>query len=665
MDAEQAKKRIDELRDRLREHSYRYHVLDDPAISDREYDMMLRELENLETEHPEFLTSDSPTQKVGGAPIAAFGTVTHIHPMLSMANAFDAGELRDFDRRVRSVAGDDVEYVLEYKIDGLTVVLDYQNGSLTRGATRGDGVTGEDVTSNIRTVRSIPLRLNEPATVQVRGEVFISKEAFKKLNEEREEAGEPAFANPRNAAAGSLRQLDPRVTARRPLDIFVFNVERGEGEQFAAHTEGLTYLRKIGLKISPYTFVTRSITEVIEQCDVWQEKRHTLDFDIDGLVIKVNSIAQREALGATSKSPRWEIAYKFPPEQKTSVIRDIFVQVGRTGVLTPTAEFDPVLVAGSTVSRATLHNEDNIRAKDIRIGDTVVIQKAGDVIPEVVEVVRDKRIGDEQVFEMPAHCPACGSEVIRLEGEAASRCTGTACPAQQRRLLIHFASRDAMDIEGLGPAVVDSLVTNNLIHDVADLYTLSTAQLLPLERMAQKSADNLINAINDSKGRGLSRLLFALGIPLVGTRAARLLAERFGDIDSLMAASPEDITAIHEIGGKIAESVKHYFSQTDNLDMVDRLREAGVRMTEEQRAPVATSEAVTGKTFVLTGTLPTMKRSEAKERIESMGGKVAGSVSKNTDYVVAGEDPGSKYDKARELNVPILDEAGLLKLFDQ
>jgi len=663
MDADKAKKRIDELREQLREHSYRYYVLDDPTISDRDYDMMLRELEDLEREFPQYQSPDSPTQKVGGAPVSAFGTVRHDNPMLSLANAFNAQELRDFDKRVRNTVGD-VSYVLEHKIDGLSVLLEYENGSLVRGSTRGDGVTGEDVTSNIRTIRSIPLRLNKSVTIQVRGEVFISKEAFKKLNGQREESGEPLFANPRNAAAGSLRQLDPHVTAKRPLDIFVFSVEAGE-MTFSTHMEGLSYLNEIGLKTNPYKYTAGSISDVIEQCDIWREKRHSLDFEIDGLVIKVDNIVQREELGATSKSPRWAIAYKFPPEQKTSVIRDIFVQVGRTGVLTPTAEFDPVLVAGSTVSRATLHNEDNIKAKDIRIGDTVVIQKAGDVIPEVVEVVKEKRTGDEKVFEMPARCPACGSEVIRLEGEAAVRCTGTQCPAQQRRLLIHFASRDAMDIEGLGPAVVDSLVDNDLIHDAADLYTLTAEQLLPLERMAQKSADNLIHAIGESKDRGLARLLFALGIPLVGTRAAWLLAERFGEIDSLMAASEEDITAIHEIGAKIAESLTHFFSQPDNQDVIERLRGAGVRMTEEKKVPVAVSEAVTGKTFVLTGTLPTMKRTEAKERIEFMGGKVTGSVSKNTDYVVAGEDPGSKYDKAMELNVPILDEAALLELLEQ
>lgn len=663
MDAEQAKKKIDELRTLLQEHSYRYYVLDDPAISDRDYDIMLRELEDLEKEHPQYISSDSPTQKVGGAPVSAFGTVRHDNAMLSLSNAFDDRELRDFDKRVRNAVGD-VSYVLEHKIDGLSVLLEYENGTLIRGSTRGDGVTGEDVTSNIRTIRSIPLKLNSPVTIQVRGEVFISKEAFKKLNEEREEAGEPLFANPRNAAAGSLRQLDPRVTAKRPLDIFVFSMEAGE-RTFDTHMEGLEYLKEIGLRTNPYKYNAGSIADVIEQCGLWQEKRHSLDFEIDGLVIKVNNLSQRQVLGATSKSPRWAIAYKFPPEQKTSVIRDIFVQVGRTGVLTPTAEFDPVFVAGSTVSRATLHNEDNIRDKDVRIGDTVIIQKAGDVIPEIVEVVKDKRTGDEKPFIMPTHCPACGSEVIRLPGEAAVRCTGTQCPAQQRRLLTHFASRDAMDIEGLGPAVVDSLVDNALIRDAADLYTLTEEQLLPLERMAQKSADNLISAIDDSRDRGLARLLFALGIPLVGIRAARLLAEQFGDIDSLMAASEEDITSIYEIGGKIAESLKHYFSQSDNQDMIGQLKEAGVCMTEEQRAPAAASEAVTGKTFVLTGTLPTMTRSEAKVKIESMGGKVTGSVSKKTDYIVAGEDPGSKYDKARELGVTILDEAALMELLEQ
>jgi DNA ligase (NAD+) len=664
MDEREAGKKIDELRESLREHNYRYHVLDHPTISDREYDMMLRELEDLEKQFPQFTSPDSPTQKVGGAPVSAFGTVRHDHIMLSLANAFGPQELRDFDKRVRAAVGDDINYVLEYKIDGLSVLLEYVDGSLVRGSTRGDGVTGEDVTSNIRTIRSIPLRLKEPATIQVRGEVFISKQAFLRLNEEREERGEPAFANPRNAAAGSLRQLDPRITAKRPLDIFVFSVEQGGMEQ-GTHMEGLNYLRKIGLKTSPFTYATSSIAEVIEQCDIWQEKRHTLDFEIDGLVVKVDSLAQRETLGATTKSPRWAIAYKFPPEQKTSVIRDIYVQVGRTGVLTPTAEFDPVFVAGSTIARATLHNEDNIRDKDVRIGDTVVIQKAGDVIPEVVEVVKEKRTGQENPFEMPSACPACGSEVIRLEGEAAYRCTGTQCPAQLRRLLIHFASRDAMDIEGLGPAMVESLVSNDLIHDAADLYSLQVEQLLPLERMAQKSADNLIHAIDASKDRGLSRLLFALGIPLVGSRAAALLAQHFESMDALTAADAEEITSIKEIGGKMAASIAHYFSQPDNKDMIGELKAAGVRMTEEERSPARISEAVTGKTFVLTGTLAGMTRPEATARIEALGGRVTGSVSKNTDYVVAGEDPGSKYDKAQALQVPILDESAFMDLLSR
>lgn len=662
MDTEQAQKRMDELREILREHNYRYYVLDDPIVSDRQYDMWMRELEELEARYPQYITPDSPTQKVGGAPVSAFGAVRHATPMLSLSNAFNGQELRDFDRRVRAAVGD-ARYVLEHKIDGLSVMLEYEEGRLVRGSTRGDGITGEDVTGNIRTIRTVPLTLNEPVTIQVRGEVYISKKAFVKLNEEREEAGEPLFANPRNAAAGSLRQLDPRVTASRPLDIFVFSVESGD-RTFDTHMEGLTYLKQIGLKVSPYIWPVSSIEEIIEQCEDWREKRHTLDFEIDGLVVKVDSIAQREKLGATSKSPRWAIAYKFPPEQKTSVIRNIFVQVGRTGVLTPTAEFDPVFVAGSTISRATLHNEDNIRQKDIRIGDTVIIQKAGDVIPEVVEVVKDRRTGSEIVFTMPARCPACGSEVVRLPGEAAARCTGTQCPAQQRRLLIHFASRDAMDIEGLGPAVVDTLVDNGLIRDAADLYTLTAEQLLPLERMAQKSADNLIRAINGSRGRGLARLLFALGIPLVGTRVATLLARHFGDIDRLMAAPEEEITAIREIGAKIAASLTHYFSQPGNRLMIDKLRAAGVRLTEVTDSGAA-SGALSGKTFVLTGTLSGMTRSEAKDKIEALGGRVSGSVSKKTDYVVVGEDPGSKYDKARELQVTILDEEAFMELLNQ
>ncbi|MDK2902613.1 MAG: ligase [Clostridiales bacterium] len=655
--------RVNELRRIIEHHNYMYYVLDSPEISDAEYDALMRELEQLESEYPELITPDSPTQRVGGQVSGQFQPVVHSVPLLSLNDVFSESEIRDFDRRVRAALNEDVQYVLEVKIDGLSVALTYQDGLFIRGATRGDGFVGEDVTANLRTIRSIPLRLKMPINVEVRGEVFMPKKYFYELNEQREKDGLPLFANPRNAAAGSVRQLDPVITARRHLDIFVFNLQRIEGYTFETHVESLMFLKEQGFKIMPYLIPCDTIDEAIEQCRLWEGKRYELPYEIDGLVIKVNSLRQREILGNTSKTPRWAVAYKFPAERKESIIRDIIVQVGRTGVLTPTAVLEPVRLAGTTVSRATLHNEDYIKEKDIRIGDHVLVQKAGDIIPEVVSVIKEKRTGNERPFEMPDKCPICGSDAVRIDGEAARRCTGVSCPAQVERGLIHFASRDAMDIEGLGPAVVRQLLDKKLIRDEADIYYLKYEDLVKLERMGHKSAQNLINAIEASKDKGLARLLYALGIPLVGTRAASILAERFGDIYELMKADQAQLTAIPEIGPKIAESVVTFFKQEQTKDLIKRLETAGVRLTADKKqkanAPLA------GLTFVLTGTLSKYTREQATEIIEDLGGKVTGSVSKKTDYVIAGDNPGSKLDKARQLGIKVIDQKEFEQLIGQ
>jgi DNA ligase (NAD+) len=653
LDIQKVKEEVQKLREKIRYHNYRYYVLDDPEIGDYEYDKMLNRLIELEDKFPELITPDSPTQRVGGQPIKEFGTVQHVVPLLSLANAFNDGELKDFDRRVKNTVGRDVRYIIEPKIDGLSVALEYEKGVFVRGATRGDGFVGEDITQNIRTIKSIPLKLNKPVDIIVRGEVFMPKKAFEKLNTERELAGQNLFANPRNAAAGSLRQLDPKITAARDLDIFVFNIQQAQDVHLKSHMESLEYLKELGFKIIPAILNTASIEDMIKVCNDWQDKRHALSFDIDGLVLKVDDLSQREVLGFTAKNPRWAIAYKFPPERQETKILDIIVQVGRTGVLTPTAVFEPVVVAGSTISRATLHNEDYIKQKDIRIGDIAIIQKAGDVIPEVYEVRNEKRTGDEQPFTMPNICPICGAKVVRLEGEAASRCIGDACPAQISRLIIHFASRDAMDIDGLGPAIINQLLDNGLIHDAGDLYYITHDQLKSLERMGEKSATNIIRAIDESKGRGLDRLLFALGIPLVGTRAASLIAGYFGHIDNIITAEADDFLQIDEIGAKIANSIVTFFRQPQNIALVEKLRKAGVSLEYKRRE---IGNALEGMAFVLTGTLENYTREEAKQAIEERGGRVVSSVSKKVDYVLAGEKAGSKLQKAKNLGVKIIGE---------
>lgn len=656
-----ALKRIAELREELEEHSYRYYVMDDPSISDAQYDKLMQELQKLEEQFPQLQSPDSPTQRVGGKPLKEFGSIRHTVPLLSLANAFGPEDLRDFDRRVREIVGA-VEYVVELKIDGLTVALTYIDGILTTGATRGDGVTGEDITQNLKTVYHVPLKLKNPIPrLEVRGEAYMPKDSFVRLNQDREENGEPTFANPRNAAAGSLRQLDPKVTAARSLKVFAYNIIYEEGANVSSQKEALKYMELQGFTVNQGFTVCQNIEEVIETCLSWIEKRHELPFDIDGMVVKVNDFAAQEELGNTAKSPRWAIAYKFPAQQEETVIEDIFISVGRTGVLTPTAILKPVKVAGSTVSRATLHNIDIIREKDIRIGDHVLIQKAGDVIPEVVEVLPEKRTGQEKLFAMPAVCPECQAEVVRLENESAHRCTGVFCPAKQREGIIHFVSRDAMNIDGLGPAVIGQLLEAGLIKNASDLYYLQEGDLRKLERMGQKSAENLLTAIEDSKGRGLAPLIFALGIRHVGARAGKLLAAHFKSMDALSRAGQEELMEINEVGPAMAESIVAFFRQEQSREFIKKLAEAGVDMTEESKLQ---SEALAGKTIVVTGTLVSFGRKEIEEIIEAHGGKPSGSVSKKTSFVVAGENAGSKLEKARSLNVRVLSEAEFMALLE-
>ena len=659
MTQSQAKEKITALRTELERYNYEYYVQDNPTVSDFVYDARMNELLALEGEFPELITPDSPTQRVGGQVLQGFVEVEHTVQMQSLSDVFSEEEFLDFDTRTaKALELDAPEYTVEMKIDGLSVSLEYENGIFTRGSTRGNGFVGEDITENLRTIGSIPLRLTEALPyLEVRGEVFMPKASFVKLNEQREVAGEPLFANPRNAAAGSLRQLDSRITAERRLDIFVFNVQQIQGKTLTSHKESLDYLAQLGFKTIPVKNLCYGGKDAYAEIQRIGELRGELPFDIDGAVVKINQFTERELLGTTTKTPRWAVAYKFPAEQKESKLLDIALQVGRTGVITPNAVLEPVRIAGSTVSRATLHNEDNIRNKDIRIGDTVIIQKAGDIIPEVVEVVKSKRNGTERVFSMPKVCPVCGEPLYREEGEAAVRCLSSNCPAQQMRSIIHFASKPAMDIDGLGPAIVEQLLDEGCIKDCGDLYTLTYADIVGLERFADKSAQNLIDAIEQSKNQGLDRVLFGLGIRLIGSRAAQLLANRFGTMEALMKASKEELSAVPDIGDKMADSLLHYFSEEKSLNLIARLKEAGVRMDYESRQ---TGDSLSGKTFVLTGTLPTLKRSEAQALIEEHGGKCSGSVSKKTDFVVAGTDAGSKLDKANALGVTVITEEELL-----
>lgn len=667
MQFEDAQKRIEELRQRLNRYGYEYYVLDQPTVPDSEYDKLMQELIQLEEQFPKLRTANSPSQRVGGEVLEGFKKVEHEIPMLSLGNAFNGSDLRDFDRRVRQAVGD-TSYVCELKIDGLAVSLRYENGQFIQGSTRGDGTVGEDITTNLRTIRSIPLQLNEEVTIEVRGEVFMPKKSFVKLNEEREENGEDLFANPRNAAAGSLRQLDPKVAASRNLDVFLYAIGENNVGNLERHSEGLDYLDQLGLKTNKERRICQTMDEVIQYIEEWQEKRPHLPYEIDGIVIKVDRYSQQETLGTTVKSPRWAIAYKFPAEEVITKLTDIELSVGRTGVVTPTAILEPVRVAGTTVQRASLHNEDLIKEKDIRIGDYVIIRKAGDIIPEVVRSIVEKRTGEEEPFSMPTHCPACGSELVRLEEEVALRCINPKCPAQIREGLIHFVSRNAMNIEGLGEKVITQLFDNHLVKDVADIYKLERDQLLQLERMGEKSVQNLLTAIETSKENSLERLLFGLGIRHVGAKAAKILAEHYGDIDSLMKAGEEDLQVIDEIGEKMANSIVTYFQAPEVEELINELKDSGVNVTykgPKTKNVVNLESPVAGKTIVLTGKLEVLSRNEVKEKLELLGAKVTGSVSKKTDIVIAGSEAGSKLTKAQDLGIEIWNEEQLQALFNQ
>lgn len=657
----------EKLRREIRHNEYLYYVLDAPEITDAEYDRMMVRLRELEARYPDSIPADSPTQRVGGRASSQFTEVRHLEPLLSLGNVFSAEELRAFDERVRSglPAGSKVEYVMEPKIDGLACSLIYENGKLVRAATRGDGVVGENVTANVRTIRSIPLTLKVPEgeavpeLLDVRGEVYMPRQAFMRLNEQRAERGESEFANPRNAAAGSLRQLDPQVTASRSLSFFAYYLV-GEGAQ-PKHSESLALLARYGFKVSENYKVVENIDEAIKYIGDFNELRQGLSYDTDGAVIKVNDVYQQRILGATGKDPRWATAYKYPPEQAETTLEDIDWRVGRTGVLTPTAVLTPVKLSGSVISRATLHNEDFIRAKDIRIGDRVVINKAGEIIPEVLRVVAEKRTGDEKEVEIPSVCPECGWRVERQGEEAAIRCTNPHCPALGREGLIHFVSRDAMNIDGCGPSVINALLDAGLVRDAADLYSLRKEDLLKLERMGEKSADNLLTALAESKKNELDKLLFALGIRHVGAKVARILATEFGSMEKLQQAQPEELAQIRDIGDKIAESAVTWLNVPANIDLVERLAAAGLTMTF---TPPASQEdnPFFGKTLVFTGTMPTLGRAEAKTMAQDVGAKVSGSVSKKTDYVIAGAEAGSKLEKAQQLGVTVIDEAEFLRL---
>jgi DNA ligase (NAD+) len=655
------------LREEIERHNYLYYVLDAPEIPDAEYDRLFRELQNLEAEHPEFAAADSPTRRVGAAPLAAFSQVVHRVPMLSLNNAFEDEEVAAFDRRVReSLGAEEVGYAVEPKFDGLAISLVYENGVLVQGATRGDGYSGEDVTANLRTIKAIPLRLHAnpaPRLFEVRGEVLMLKADFDKLNRHQRDKGEKEFANPRNAAAGSLRQLDPRISAARPLTFFAYGLGSVDGVALPQTQSGIMdYLETLRVPVCRERRVVQGVAGLLDYYRQIGAKRDSLPYDIDGVVYKVNDLAGQERLGFVSRAPRFAVAHKFPAQEALTEVEGIDVQVGRTGALTPVARLKPVFVGGVTVTNATLHNEDEVRRKDVRIGDTVIVRRAGDVIPEVVAVLPDKRPQDAREFVMPDTCPVCGSQVEKPEDEAITRCTGGLyCPAQRKGAILHFCSRRAMDIEGMGDKLVDQLVDKELIHTPADIYSLGMNTLANLERMAEKSAANVLAAIEASKETTLARFIYALGIRNVGESTAKDLARHFGGLDALMAADEAALQRVPDVGPVVAQSLAHFFAERHNREVIEQLRAAGLSWPEGEAAPLATS-AISGKTFVLTGTLPNLTRDEAKERIEALGGKVSGSVSKKTSYVVAGEEAGSKLAKAQELGVPIVDEAGLLAL---
>lgn len=659
-----AQKRIEELINLINYHNEKYYNQDSPEIEDFEYDNLMKELIKLEEENPELKRNDSPSNRVGGKPLDKFEQVVHKIPMLSLSNAYSWEDLKDFDSRVREAVESDVEYVVEFKIDGLSVGLNYNNGIFESGATRGNGIVGENITKNLMTIKNIPLNIDEKGELTVRGEVYISKKDFEEINKIQEEQDQPLYANPRNLAAGSLRQLDSKLTAKRPLDIFIFNLEDINSKQFKTHSESLEYLKQLGFHVSPEFKVFKTMDEIIEYIKYWTEHREDLGFGIDGMVIKVNNLAQREQMGYTAKSPRWAIAYKFPAERKETKLLDIVVEVGRTGTITPTAVLEPIRLAGTTVSRATLHNEDYINEKDIKINDTVLVQKAGDIIPQVVEVIKEKRTGEEIEFKMPEECPVCGEPTVRLEGEAAVKCINISCPAQIRRGIIHFASREAMDIDGLGESIITLLLKQDLIKDISDLYYLKKEQISVLERMGDKSATNLINAINKSKENDLWRFINGLGIKLIGTKAAKILASEFKDLDKLMNATEQELINLEEFGQTMADSVVEFFKEEKNISVIEKLKEAGVNTKLIESDDEDIPKIFEKMKIVLTGTLPTLKRNDAKEMIEKRGGKSTSSVSKSTSFVLAGEEAGSKLTKANDLGIKVIDEEKFLQLID-
>ena len=658
MEKKQAKERIEELRKQTQYYANKYYDEDKPEISDFEYDMLMVELRNLEKQYPEFKSKESLTQKVGGHVKEGFQKVTHEVPLQSLQDVFSIEEVEEFDTRMKQKAKENkiekVTYVVETKIDGLSAALEYKNGKFVRGATRGNGLVGEDITENLKTIKTIPMELKDKIDITVRGEVFIGKKDFEKMNQEREENEEELFANARNAAAGSLRQLDSSITASRPLDIYIFNVQKIEGKEFNSHFEELEYLDKLGFHVNPVRIPCHNMQEVEKAIEKIGEDRENLTFGIDGAVVKIDNLKFREILGTTAKTPRWAVAYKYPPEKKETILKDIICQVGRTGVITPMAVLEPVKVAGSTISKTTLHNEDFIKEKDLKIGDTVVIQKAGDVIPEIVEVKKEKRTGNEKKFEMPKQCPVCGAKTVREEGEAAIRCTGIECPAKLFRNLVHFVSREAMNIDGLGENIIQQLLDKKLIENIADIYTLTFEEIASLKKNGKKFAQNLIDSINKSKENDLYHLLTALGIRHVGVKASKLLAKKYKTMDNLMQASLEELSEIKDIGEIMATSIQEFFRQEQTKDLIQKLKDAGVNMNYLEEA--GEDNRFEGKTFVLTGSLEKYTRGEASNIIEKLGGKTSGTVSKKTDYVLAGEEAGSKLPKAQNLGVTIISE---------
>ena len=662
--AKELKKRVEKLRQEISYHDHKYYVENNPEISDYEYDQLFQELRELEQKYPSLITSTSPTQRVGGEPVEGFSTVEHPFPMLSLENTYSQEEVEEFERRLhRELPGEEFDYVVELKIDGVSISLIYEQGKFARGSTRGDGFRGDDITANLRTIRSIPLELREKTAgrLEVRGEVYMTKSGFRDLNNRREKTGKSLFANPRNAAAGSLKLLNPRITRERPLNTYIYNLSFSATYPPVIHLEALDKMKKWGFRVNPHFKHCLNIREIIFYHDLWRKKKEELDYDVDGMVIKVNNLRQQTHLGSTSKSPRWAIAYKFPAQQATTRIRKIKVQVGRTGALTPVAIFDPTLLAGTTITRATLHNEDEIRRKDIRVGDTVIIEKGGDIIPQVIRVLESKRGGKEKIFAMPSFCPVCGARVVRLEGEVVVRCIGSACPAQLKEKVAHFASRTAMDIEGLGDKLIEQLVDRGIIKDISDIYRLERETLESLERMGEKSSLNLLGQIEKSKNQSLSRLIFALGIRYVGDRGAKILAKHFSSLEELSRASVRELENINEIGPRTAQSVVLFFKEEENKKLIEELRKQGIRMKEEKVTPKKV-QSLWGKKFVFTGVLEHFSRKEAQDLVESLGGRAVSRVSQEVDFLVVGKNPGSKYDKAKELKIPLVSEEGFWKM---